>query len=70
MTFQRILPKPDDYDEWEDLVEQLLPRVVVSESPESLSQMREYRLKSALALAAAALKAAGKEEIAEGLLDE
>lgn len=63
------MPIPANADIWADLVTQLLPRVLASDDLEVMEEQRKQRTDCALQLAAAALRAAGENILAENLLD-
>lgn len=63
------MPIPANADIWADLVTQLLPRVLAGDDREVMEEQRKQRTDCALQLAAAALRAAGENILAENLLD-
>ena len=65
----RIHTKPEGTNPWPELVDMVLPKVMVCETAEGMQAQRKHRTECALQLAAAALRAAGEHTLAENLLD-
>ncbi|MDG0021976.1 hypothetical protein L3496_22870 [Klebsiella pneumoniae] len=65
----RIHIKPEGINTWSELVDTVLPKVMLCKTAEETQAQRDYRNECALQLAAAALRAAGEHTLAENLLD-
>ncbi|HFD2705054.1 TPA: hypothetical protein ACF20T_001263 [Klebsiella pneumoniae] len=65
----RIYRKPEGMNPWPELVDAVLPKVLVCNTAEEMQEQRDYRTECALQLAAAALRAAGEHTLAENLIN-
>ncbi|ENN3349214.1 hypothetical protein AB9N91_004356 [Salmonella enterica] len=65
----RIYTKKEGSNPWPDLVDMVLPKLLVCNTAEDMQAQRDYRTECALQLAAAALRAAGEHTMAENLLN-